>query len=87
MENPMKKLNIFLFLLLSLFLFSSVSADSKDFDSEKMLSDLEQQLQLSRDKYEQMKPELEQALEQKYVVREVVFSPDQQRIFFKLDPE
>ena len=61
----MKKLNIFLFLLLSLFLFSSVSADSKDFDSEKMLSDLEQQLQLSREKYEQMKPELEQALEQK----------------------
>ena len=65
MENPMKKLNLFLFLLLSLFLFSSVSADSKDFDSEKMLSDLEQQLQLSREKYEQMKPELEQALEQK----------------------
>jgi len=30
---------------------------------------------------------LEQALEQKYVVREVAFSPDQQRIFFKLDPE
>ena len=65
MENPMKKLNIFLFLLLSLFLFTPVSADSKNFDSEKMLSDLEQQLQLSREKYEQMKPEFEKALEQK----------------------
>ena len=61
----MKKLNIFLFLLLSLFLFTPVSADSKNFDSEKMLSDLEQQLQLSREKYEQMKPEFEKALEQK----------------------
>ena len=30
---------------------------------------------------------LEQALACKYMVREVVFSPDQQRIFFKLNRE
>lgn len=61
----MKKHNVFFLLLLSLILIPSASASNKDFDTEKMLSDLQQQLRLSKEKYEQMKPELEQALEQK----------------------
>lgn len=62
---PMNKHNAFLLLLLSLILMPSASANNKDFDTEKMLSDLQQQLRLSKEKYEQMKPELEQTLEQK----------------------
>jgi len=65
MENPMNIFNTLFILLLSLILFSSASANDKDFDADKMLSDLQQQLRLSKEKYEQMKPELEQALEQK----------------------
>ena len=61
----MKKHNAFFLLLLSLILMPSASANNKVFDTEKMLSDLQQQLRLSKEKYEQMKPELEQALEQK----------------------
>src|SRR5210317_181717 len=65
MDKPMKKHNVFYLLLLSLILIPSASASNKDFDTEKMLSDLQQQLRLSKEKYEQMKPELEQTLEQK----------------------
>ena len=61
----MKKVNSILFIVFLLFLSLSASADTTDFDTEKMLSDLEQQLRLSSEKFNEMKPELEQALEQK----------------------
>jgi len=52
-------------MLVSLFMCSSALASSSDFDTEKMMSDLEQRLRLSKEKYEEMKPELEKVLEQK----------------------
>ena len=61
----MKKVNSILFIVFLFFLSLSASADTTAFDTEKMLSDLEQQLRLSSEKFNEMKPELEQALEQK----------------------
>ncbi len=61
----MKKLVIVGSMLLAFLLISPASAASNAFDTEKMLSDLEQQLQLSREKYNEMKPQLEQTLEKK----------------------
>ena len=61
----MKKLVIVKSMLVAFLLISPASAASNAFDTEKMLSDLEQQLQLSRDKYNKMKPQLEQTIEQK----------------------
>jgi hypothetical protein len=61
----MKKHIIVKSMLVAFLLISPASAGSNAFDTEKMLSDLEQQLQLSREKYNKMKPQLEQTLEQK----------------------
>ena len=61
----MKKLVIVKSMLVAFLLISPASAGSNAFDTEKMLSDLEQQLQLSREKYNKMKPQLEQTIEQK----------------------
>ena len=61
----MKKLVIVKSMLVAFLLISPASAASNAFDTEKMLSDLEQQLQLSREKYNKMKPQLEQTIEQK----------------------
>jgi len=81
----MKKLNILLPLIIALWFFSSAFADSKDFDAEKMLADLEQQLRLSNEKYEQMKPELEQVLEQKSRELKVTINKQVEEGFVELE--
>jgi hypothetical protein len=40
-------------------------AQKEEFDTDKMLKDLEQQLRLKKDEYDKLKPELEQALQAK----------------------
>ena len=51
--------------LLSVLLFMPIVSNADELDVEQLMNDLEKQLQVSQEKYQQLKPELESALQAK----------------------
>ena len=60
----------------ALLVTAPLHADEADFDPAKMLSDLEQQLRMTREQYEKARPEMEKAMQEKS--RELKASIDRQ---------